>query len=325
MMEGNGTLQISVDKIVPNRFQPRLAFNEKDLTDLADSIKEHGIIQPLVLRSIGEKYEIIAGERRYKAAKMLGLKTVPAVVKNVDNVKSAELAVVENIQRKDLSAIEEAQSYKKLMDDGMTQDQIAKTIGVAQSTIANKIRLLSLPSSVQNALLEAKISERHARSLLTLQDSQLQEEILDKIIKNRWTVRQTEEEIAKITGKKDPNAPKFVNNLDDLLKPEPEKKLDLSKTNINSFPSLEEFKKSMIMEENENKPSMDTNNSGTEEILDFELFDNNDNNIIETKKNINPIDAIKEKVDELSSQGINITMQVHDFIDECSLLINIKK
>ena len=324
MMDGSGTLQISVDKIVPNRFQPRLAFSEKDLNDLADSIKEHGIIQPLVLRSIGDKYEIIAGERRYKAARMLGLKSVPAIVKNVDNMKSAELAVVENIQRKDLSAIEEAQSYKKLMDDGMTQDEIAKTIGVAQSTIANKIRLLSLPSVVQNALLEAKISERHARSLLSLQDIDTQEDMLNKIITNRWTVRQTEDEIAKITGKKSPSAPKFVNTVEDLLKPEPEKTLDLSKTNINSFPSLEDIKKSFLEDEKVNVEKIQSNDSSVpEEILDFELFE--DNNSSNVKKNINPIDAIKERIDELSKDGVNISMQVHDFIDECNIVINIKK
>ncbi len=324
MMENNGTLQISVDKIVPNRFQPRLEFNEKALNELADSIKEHGIIQPLVLRNIGDKYEIIAGERRYKAARMLGFKTVPAVIRNVDNTKSAELAVVENIQRKDLSAIEEAQSYKKLMDEGMTQEEIAKTIGVAQSTIANKIRLLSLPSSVQNALLEAKISERHARSLLSLQDSFLQEDILNKIILNRWTVRQTEEEISKITGKSTPDEPKFIrSDVNELLKPEEEKKLDLSKTNINTFPSLEELKKS-IMEDTNNNVEEENKNSGTEEILDFELFDESSTNDSQKEEN-DSVNTIKKVVEELKNKGSNIDIQVHDFMDEYNILIKIKK
>lgn len=324
MMENNGTLQISVDKIVPNRFQPRLEFNEKALNELADSIKEHGIIQPLVLRNIGDKYEIIAGERRYKAARMLGFKTVPAVIRNVDNTKSAELAVVENIQRKDLSAIEEAQSYKKLMDEGMTQEEIAKTIGVAQSTVANKIRLLSLPSSVQNALLEAKISERHARSLLSLQDSFLQEDILNKIILNRWTVRQTEEEISKITGKSTPDEPKFIrSDVNELLKPEEEKKLDLSKTNINTFPSLEELKKS-IMEDTNNNVKEENKNSGTEEILDFELFDESSTNDSQKEEN-DSVNTIKKVVEELKNKGSNIDIQVHDFMDEYNILIKIKK
>jgi ParB family transcriptional regulator, chromosome partitioning protein len=324
MMENNGTLQISVDKIVPNRFQPRLEFNEKALNELADSIKEHGIIQPLVLRNIGDKYEIIAGERRYKAARMLGFKTVPAVIRNVDNTKSAELAVVENIQRKDLSAIEEAQSYKKLMDEGMTQEEIAKTIGVAQSTVANKIRLLSLPSSVQNALLEAKISERHARSLLSLQDSFLQEDILNKIILNRWTVRQTEEEISKITGKSTPDEPKFIrSDVNELLKPEEEKKLDLSKTNINTFPSLEELKKS-IMEDTNNNVEEENKNSGTEEILDFELFDESSTNDSQKEEN-DSVNTIKKVVEELKNKGSNIDIQVHDFMDEYNILIKIKK
>src|SRR5574344_916862 len=117
---------INVDDIIPNRFQPRLAFKEEELKELSDSIKQHGIIQPLVLRQIGDKYEIIAGERRYKASCLAGLTQVPAVIMNVDDGKSAEIAVVENIQRKDLTAIEEAQSYKKLLDNGMTQEELAQ-------------------------------------------------------------------------------------------------------------------------------------------------------------------------------------------------------
>jgi ParB family chromosome partitioning protein len=162
-------INILIEDIIPNRFQPRLAFDDKELNELATSIKQHGIIQPLVLRKIADKYEIIAGERRYKAAIIAGLSNVPAIIMEADDNTSAELAIVENVQRKNLNAMEEAQSYKKLADKGFTQEEIAKKIGVNQSTIANKIRLLMLDEEVQDALLNNKISERHARSLLAYQ------------------------------------------------------------------------------------------------------------------------------------------------------------
>lgn len=202
MDEKREIYNILLEDIIPNRFQPRLAFDEKELNSLANSIKQHGILQPLILRKIGDKFEIIAGERRYKAATLAGLTSVPAIVMNTDDNTSAELAIVENVQRKNLNAMEEAQSYKKLGAKGLTQDEIAKTIGVNQSTVANKIRLLSLDDEVQEALLNNKISERHARSLLSLTDPIQQIKTLNKIIVNKMTVKQTEEEIAKILNKK---------------------------------------------------------------------------------------------------------------------------
>ena len=202
MNHENEIVNVRIDEIIPNRFQPRLAFDEKELNELADSIKLHGIIQPLVLRRIGDKYEIIAGERRYKASVLAGLTQVPAVIMNIDDQKSAEVAVVENLQRKDLTAIEEAQSYKKILDMGyLTQEQLATRMGVAQSTIANKLRLLNLSIPVKEALLHNKISERHARSLLNIQDNNLQISMLNRIINERLTVRQTDEEINKLLGK----------------------------------------------------------------------------------------------------------------------------
>src|SRR5574344_1362276 len=134
---------ISIELIIPNRFQPRLTFDEKALNELAESIKVHGIIQPLVLRRAGDKYEIIAGERRYKAATMAGLTSVPAILSNLNDNDSAEVAVVENIQRKDLTSIEEARSYKALLDKRyMYQDELARKMGISQSAISNKLRLL---------------------------------------------------------------------------------------------------------------------------------------------------------------------------------------
>lgn len=201
MNRENEIMEIRVDEIIPNRFQPRLEFDQVELKKLADSIKVHGIIQPLVLRRIGDKYEIIAGERRHKAAMMAGLRTVPAIIMNIDDKQSAEVAVVENLQRKDLSAIEEAQSYKKLIDMGLTQEELAGKMGVAQPTIANKLRLLGLSKEVQDALLKNQISERHARSLLQIPDQSLQVIMLNRIITERLTVRQTDDEISKILGR----------------------------------------------------------------------------------------------------------------------------
>lgn len=192
-------LQVPIEDILPNRFQPRLAFDDASLQDLAASIKQHGIIQPLILRRKNDKYEIIAGERRYKAARMAGLVSVPAIISNLSDAASAEVAIVENVQRKDLTAIEEAKSYQAILDKGyMTQEELAKKMGLSQSAISNKLRLLTLDESVQNAVLKNQISERHARSLLKVKDKNMQKVLLDKIINERLTVRQLEEEIKKV-------------------------------------------------------------------------------------------------------------------------------
>lgn len=189
-------LQVPVEDIIPNRFQPRLSFDDTSLNDLALSIKQHGIIQPLVLRRKNDKYEIIAGERRFKAAKLAGLASVPAVISNLDDNASAEVAIVENIQRKDLTAIEEAKSFQALLDKGyMTQDVLARKMGLSQSAISNKLRLLTLDESVQEAILSEKISERHARTLLKVPSHEKQKELLNKIINERLTVKQLEDEI----------------------------------------------------------------------------------------------------------------------------------
>ena len=192
-------LQVPIDEIIPNRFQPRLNFDDRGLEELASSIKQHGIIQPLVLRRVNDKYEIIAGERRYKAATMAGLSKVPAVIADVDDNKSAEVAIVENVQRRDLSAIEEARSYKNLLDKGyLTQAELAKKMGLSQSAIANKLRLLNLDEEVQQALIENKISERHARSLLVLPTHEEQRKWLKRIINERMTVRELDNELKKL-------------------------------------------------------------------------------------------------------------------------------
>lgn len=192
-------ININLDDILPNRFQPRLKFNEEEIINLSESIKEHGVIQPIVVRKLGDRYEIIAGERRTKASIMAGNKTIPAIVVELNDNESAEVALIENVQRQDLTAIEEAFSYRKILDMGyLTQAQLADKVGKKQSTIANKLRLLTLPKEVQDALLDSKISERHARSLLRLSDETKQKELLEKIINERLTVRKTDQEIDKI-------------------------------------------------------------------------------------------------------------------------------
>ena len=220
-------INISLEEIIPNRFQPRMAFDEKELNQLANSISRYGIIQPIVVRNLGSKYEIIAGERRYKAARLAGLKKIPAIVNDADDDKSAEIALLENLQRKDLSAIEEAKAYKKLLEKGFTQEKLAVKLSISQSTIANKMRLLSLPNAVQEALLYNKISERHARCLLSIEDKNKQVELLHRIVNNKLTVRETEFEVDKILGrtreevKKEPIINQILTNTNPITPSEP--------------------------------------------------------------------------------------------------------
>lgn len=195
-------VMLYLDDIIPNRFQPREVFDERALKELAVSIKEHGVIQPIIVRSVNGKYEIIAGERRYKASALAGLTKIPAIIRNLDDKESSKVALLENLQRKNLNPIEEARTYQKILElDQMTQEELAKTMGKSQSSVANKIRLLSLPDTIQDALLKEQISERHARTLLNIPDAKKQKEELKKIINNKMTVKQLEEDIAKMYPK----------------------------------------------------------------------------------------------------------------------------
>ena len=190
-------VQLYLEDIIPNRYQPRVVFDEKALKELAISIKEHGVIEPIIVRPVKNgKYEIIAGERRCKASALAGKTKIPAIIRDLDDKESSKVALIENLQRKNLNPIEEARTYQKILEiDQMTQEELAKTMGKSQSAVANKIRLLTLPEEIQDALLKEKISERHARSLLTVPNIQEQKDLLKKVIDNKMSVKSLEEEI----------------------------------------------------------------------------------------------------------------------------------
>lgn len=304
---------VNIDYIIPNRFQPRLTFDEKSLNELASSIKEHGIIQPLVLRRLGDKYEIIAGERRYKAAQLAGLTEVPAIISNIDDNKSAEIALVENVQRRNLNSLEEAKSYKKILDkEGLTQDELAKKIGVSQSTIANKLRLLNLTSEAQDALMNDKISERHARSLLSVTDPEKQKALLNKVISERLTVRQLDDEIKKESTPASESTLNHVPSYDELgdvgtpveetpVTNDSENIFNSSNNIFNSEPTKEEKTETLDLMAEDPKNEPDVKKEEIQPSPGFNLF-NFSNNTPEypsledevTNMNMEPMDRLEE-------------------------------
>ena len=330
---------INVESIIPNRFQPRLTFDENALKELAMSIKEHGIIQPLVLRKLSnDKFEIIAGERRYKASQIAGLNQVPAIIADLDDNASAEVALVENLQRRNLSAIEEAKSYKKLLDRGyLTQEVLAKRLGISQSSVANKVRLLNLTEEVQDALMNEKISERHARSLLQLSDKDDQINMLNKIIDNRYTVRQLDAEIKKVLNKETESTEATgTSSRFDILNN------DTNKDLLNQIETLD-F--------NNNEPTVE-NDDIAQLIIDskrslqdkYEIFDiptaeeskvedieEPTEEVKETKKRIisgdlnSVINSLKDIETEIKDAGFQIETEDYDFEDLYQIIIKIEK
>ncbi len=194
-------IKIPVENIVPNPNQPRFYFDGENLKNLSESIKEHGIIQPIIVTKIGEgRYELIAGERRLQASKLIGKKEIPAIVKLATNQEKLEFALVENIQRRDLNPIEEARAYKKLQTEfNLTQEDVAKRTGKNRSTIANIIRLLELPVEIQRGLIEGKITEGHARAILGLSNPEKQRALYELILKKNFTVRDAENKVKEVT------------------------------------------------------------------------------------------------------------------------------
>ena len=198
-MEDKRVMEIPIENIVPNPYQPRKVFSQSALEELSKSIKTYGILQPITVRAKDDKYELIAGERRLRAAKLANLQTVPAIINNMSDESSAVLALLENLQREDLNFIEEAMGYENLIKEhAFTQQQLAEKLGKNQSTIANKLRILRLPNEIKINLVEKDLTERHARALLKLPNEELMREVLDKVIKNELTVKKTEKLIKDI-------------------------------------------------------------------------------------------------------------------------------
>ncbi|NLP22239.1 MAG: ParB/RepB/Spo0J family partition protein [Erysipelotrichaceae bacterium] len=200
--DGKRQIEVNVDEIRPNPFQPRKEFDEKSLKELSDSIKEHGIFTALIVRKSVTGYEIIAGERRWRAAKMANLSTVPCVVYEFDDSQMMEISILENIQREDLNPIEEANAYKNLMDRlGYTQEKLAKRVGKTREYCANMLRLLNLPKSVQDLVVNKELTMSHARPLLSLNNDDMIYDVALKIIDEKMSVRQVE----KLMKDLDPN------------------------------------------------------------------------------------------------------------------------
>ncbi len=308
--ESKEIVYVRIEDIIPNRFQPRIAFDENELNNLADSIMKYGIIQPLVVRPISDKYEIIAGERRYKASVIAGLKTVPVIIKTTDDNTSAEIALLENLQRKNLTPIEEAMSYKKLINKGFTQEEIASKLGISQSSIANKLRLLNLPQEVQDALLYNKISERHARSLLALSNSDEQKELLNKIINNKLTVKQTELEINSIINEKNKVLQaNEENNFEELKQNEP-KIIEENQSQIEK--EMEEIRK-MLEKDLNNFESTQTEQKSPE-ILEFDskqeipdVISIKDDSEDKTEMNASSVESPKKETFDIEYKDLDAT------------------
>ena len=208
-------ININVDEIFPNTYQPRRYFNEDALQELSASIKEHGIIQPITVRKRGEKFELVAGERRWRAARMAELSHVPCNIIEITDTESAEIALLENLQREDLNFIEESLGYENLIKrHNFTQQQLAEKLGKNQSTIANKLRILKLPDTVKEYLVENNLTERHARALLKLPNEELMMEIVKKVVKQELTVKKTEKLINDtLEALKEENEPEKKQNI----------------------------------------------------------------------------------------------------------------
>jgi len=221
------TDEVEIKLIEANPWQPRTTFDEEALNDLAQSIKEVGIIQPLTLRRVSDdKYQIIAGERRFRASKLAGLTKVPAYIRESDDNRMLELALIENIQREDLDAIEVSLSYQRLMDEcNLTQEELSDRVGKKRSTVANYLRLLKLPAIIQKAIREREISMGHARAIINIEDAETQTMLFHQIVKYDFSVRKIEEIVRKINleenskpEKKEEKAPKFPSEYEELKK-----------------------------------------------------------------------------------------------------------
>jgi len=216
-----GVDELDITRIIPNPHQPRKNFNPEKLQELSDSIKQHGILQPIVVSKNGNQYEVIAGERRLQAAKLAGLSKIPAILREATDQQKLELAVIENIQRHDLNPVEEAKSYAKLVQEfGLKQEAVADKVGKSRSAVANKLRLLSLPVEIQKSIIDGKITEGHAKAILAIENPEKQRALFELILKSNLTVRQTEDKTREISVRthkrfvsKDPEIKKMEDDL----------------------------------------------------------------------------------------------------------------
>ena len=207
--ESNGAVSLKISEIEPNRAQPRKDFDESALSELAESIARHGLLQPILVRPLTlGGYEIVAGERRYRAARMAGLTEVPVIIRELSESETMELALIENLQREDLTPLEEALGYEVLINEhGFTQEEVAETVGKSRPAVANALRLLKLPESIAEYLKEDKITAGHSRALLTLPTEEIMLQVCEQIIKGNLSVRQTEKLCKKLTAEKKPPKP----------------------------------------------------------------------------------------------------------------------
>jgi ParB family chromosome partitioning protein len=198
--------QVNIELIKPNKYQPRSIFSEEKIEELARTIHTHGVIQPIVIRPMGENgYEIIAGERRYRAMKSLGWSEVPAIIRSLDDKETASIALIENLQREELTAIEEAYAYEKLLElHSLTQEALAQRLGKGQSTVANKLRLLKLPNEIKEAIMTKKLSERHARALIPIKDSEQQLLLFKEVVEQQLNVKQLENRVQQLLHPEEP-------------------------------------------------------------------------------------------------------------------------
>ena len=337
----NEIVELYLDDIIPNRFQPREKFDEEALQELSTSIKEHGVIQPIIVRKIGEKYEIIAGERRYKASALAGLTKIPAIIRNLDDKEASKVALLENLQRKDLTAIEEARTYQKILElDSMTQEELGRTMGKSQAAIANKLRLLALTDEVQEALLNDQISERHARSLLMIENANEQVEMLNRVIRGRMTVRELDNEIRNSKLKTQETLPiedtpikqeeaVSIPKLEDIIKPvTPLTPID--RKNIDIKPEKQEELLSDIFKVPNKTPIM------IDEELDYKApeykaessnnnMNNTDNSLFEQFKLKDAINTVRGVVPSLREKGMKVSVEETDLGGKYQIIINIDK
>ncbi len=230
---GDGVVMVKINKVEPNKKQPRKNFDEAALEELADSIKQFGIIQPVVVQKKGDYYEIIAGERRWRAAKVAKLKEIPVVIKDYTEQEIMEIALIENIQREDLNPIEESLAYKRLIDEyKLKQEDIAKKLSKSRTVITNSLRLLKLSKVVQEMLINGELSSGHARTLVVIEDEKKQEEFAYKIIKEKLSVRETEKLIQNFLVKKGKKTVKKENKNDFAYRDIEERLKDITGTKV---------------------------------------------------------------------------------------------